>query len=193
MIMHFVSNDYNPMNRYISEYALEKYGKLAAISFSVYGISIVLFFLWLKKNLSKKIKSGIETKLVLLFGISILILGFVNTDPKTGPITFYGTIHSLLAGIGILSFSVGSIFISKKLKNLLLKKISWFSLFLFLSILIGAFADILNAHNFVIPELLQIFSNIIGLTERLYFLTVTLWILMLGYYLKKLNYNFLDI
>lgn len=104
LLMHFVNVEFDPASRYISEYALGKFGTLAAVSFTIYGISVVMLFLWLNKFFSKKLKSGIGLKLILLFGITIIILGFLNTDPKTGQATLNGIIHSLSGGIGILSF-----------------------------------------------------------------------------------------
>lgn len=185
LLMHFVNVEFDPASRYISEYALGKFGTLAAVSFTIYGISVVMLFLWLNKFFSKKLKSGIGLKLILLFGITIIILGFFNTDPKTGQATLNGIIHSLSGGIGILSFSTGSLFISKKLKSNTLIILSGFSLFLIIFILLGAFADIFNAHNFVLPNFFQIFSDIVGLVERLYFLIVTIWILLIVSYIKK--------
>lgn len=73
IVMHKVRPDYNPRSRYISEYAVGKYGKLAASSFVIYGLAIL--------GLSPHNLTGLTERLLL--GISIvwlmIIVNYITT------------------------------------------------------------------------------------------------------------------
>ncbi|MDP4128272.1 MAG: DUF998 domain-containing protein, partial [Bacillota bacterium] len=57
--MHKLRPDYDPRSRYISEYAVGKYGQLASSSFVIFGLAILGIYLCLNTVLSVRVRSSL--------------------------------------------------------------------------------------------------------------------------------------
>lgn len=177
ILLHFLRTDYNPISRYVSEYAIGQYGRLAVISFIVFGLSIVSFYIQTRKKLSKAYLS------ILIWGLSIIILGFFNTDLKKAEFSPHGIIHALATGIGFGSFAIGSLFLSNQFKKYpsVFKILSWITVVFLFPLALGLLGDKLYAYNLNVPFPLNLLSEISGLTERVVLVSSTLWLFLAIY------------
>ena len=101
ILMHKLRPDYNPRSCYISEYAVGKYGRLAASSFVLYGLGILGICLCLHTVLTTRVQSNIGLTLMAIWGVAVIITSFFNTDLKAEQMSLHGTVHTIAANIGV--------------------------------------------------------------------------------------------
>lgn len=191
--MHFIRNDYNPMSNYISEYGIGKYGNTASFAFSVFGLAVIFLYYGLKTTIPKTTISKIGESLILVWGISMVIIGFFICDPKRGQFTFHGGVHAIAASIGFCAFIAASLLLLrlfKKIKILagisgVLRILSLTSLVFLILFIFGFMGDKYYAYNYSVPDFLKILSNFAGLTERIMLLASTAWIILVAFCLLK--------
>lgn len=112
MVMHKLRPDYDPRSRYISEYAVGKFGLLAKSSFIIDGLSILGIYWCLKVECPFRTQQTIGLTLVAVWGAAMIIMGFFDTDLKEEKLTLYGILHLVASSIGVLASVVGTIFLS---------------------------------------------------------------------------------
>lgn len=187
VIMHKIRQDYNPISRYISEYALGKYGQLASSSFIIYGLSILGIYIGLSQVLHSKIGLNIGLTLIAIWGMSKVIIGFFRVDLKDQKLTIQGTVHSIASIIGVASYAIGSIILSTSFFTLMLAKVA---LVLVILLFVGILGDLAVKYDCKIPNILWILHNFTGLIERILSGISVLWLLIMANWLSKLKLKY---
>lgn len=187
MIMHKLRPDYNPRSRYISEYAVGKYGQLAASSFVFYGFAILGIHLCLLAILPVRAKSDIGLTLMAIWGIAVVITGFFNVDLKAKQMSVHGVIHTIASSTGVAAFVIGIIFLSFRfalnestqsivfVTQIIAITASVLSVCLFLGVLV----DIALKYHHDVRGILLSFHNLTGLTERMLLGISVVWLIII--------------
>jgi hypothetical membrane protein len=167
ILMHFIETDFNPIFNYVSEYALGKYGWLASLSFSLFGISGIF--------LGKGLKDKKTEKYFLIAGTALIMVGIFHCDPKRYQLTASGTIHLVLTAIAAIT-AIFAIFPHlKKLDNSLLNYLFWIGLIAILVLVPAIIGDFSYAYHFYVPQIFRTLSNYAGLLERIpFFISIVL-------------------
>lgn len=190
ILLHWLRADYNPLSRYISEYGIGKFGVLASIAFSVFGLSIVFLYPKIKASIPRNKISRVGEFFLLIWGLFTFSIGFFVCDPKGTPFTTHGLIHSTLASISFVAFIIASILLSKFFKYAkILKVFSYTSIFFLILFMLGFFGDKLTAYKLFVPEYILILYNFTGLTERIMILASTFWAVLVIYNLWARNHR----
>lgn len=94
-LLHLIEPEIKPTWRFISEYALGKYGWLMVVAFFAWAFAYVFLFFALRRELTTKVgKIGLAMMLVSAFGL--LLAGVFTTDAATAETqTTSGFLHSL--------------------------------------------------------------------------------------------------
>ncbi|WP_461390811.1 DUF998 domain-containing protein [Desulfosporosinus fructosivorans] len=172
--MHILRPDYNPRSRYISEYAVGKYGQLAASSFVIYGLAILGIYLCLQTILSTRAHSNTGLAPMAIWGVCIAITGFFNVDLKDKQMSWHGTVHSIASVIGVAASVIGLILFSsifalnESTQNVafVTRIIAIVILILAMLLFLGILGDMALKYHHNVPAILLSFHNITGLIER---------------------------
>lgn len=173
--MHRLRPDYKPQSRYISEYAIGKYGPLAASSFVIYGLAILGLYLCLKTVLLVTAKSNTGLTLMAIWGVATVITGFFDVDLKDEPMSLHGTVHSIVSEIGVAASVLGFIFLSRNFAHHeSTQSIAFVTLMIgigasILKVLLffGLLGDLALKYNRHVSGILFTLHKLTGLTERL--------------------------
>jgi hypothetical protein len=101
--LHFLRTDYNPVARFISEFAVGPYSWLMTIAFFALALASFAVAFGVQKTLAPSWKGRIGTSLLGVFGACILLAGIFPTDLQGTPLTTSGAIH---AGVSISAFLI---------------------------------------------------------------------------------------
>lgn len=194
--MHILRPDYNPRSRYISEYAVGKYGQIAASSFVIYGLVILGIYLCLQSILPVKSKSNIGLTLMAIWGVAVVITGFFNVDLKDSKMSLHGTVHSIASDIGLASSAIGLLCLSFEFSlneytssiAFLTQMFAIVASVLVVLLFLGLLGDILLKYNRMhnIPSILLLLHNQTGLTERLLVGISVVWLVIIINFITKL-------
>ncbi len=188
IIMHKLRPDYNPRSRYISEYAVGKYGQLAASSFVIYGLAILGIYLCLLTVLLVRAESNIGLTLMAVWGVAVVITGFFKVDFKDKPMSLRGTVHSIASAIGVAASTIGLIVLSFNFSlnestqsiafvaQMIAIVASILAVLLFLGLLGDMVLKYNNNNN--MPSILLSLHNLTGLTERWLVGISVVWIML---------------
>lgn len=187
IVMHKLRPDYNPRSRYISEYAVGKYGQLASSSFVIYGLSILGIYLCLQTVLPDRAKSNIGLSLIAIWGVAVVITGFFKVDLKHEPMSLHGTVHSIASNIGVIASAMGLVFLSfnftlnesTQSMAFVTQMIAIVASVLGVLLFLGLLADMALKYRHNVPGILLSLHNLTGLTERLLLGTSVVWLIII--------------
>ncbi|HBP64801.1 MAG TPA: hypothetical protein DD730_11120 [Desulfosporosinus sp.] len=186
--MHKLRSDYNPLSRYISEYAVGKYGQLAASSFVTYGLAILVIYFCLKTVLPVSVKSDMGLTLMAIWGVAVFITGFFNTDLKAEVMSLRGTVHTVATNIGVAASMICFIFLSYSFAYnegtqsiaLVTLIIAIIALILTGLLFLGLLGDfMLKYHYNVSSKILLSLHKLTGLSERLLVGISIVWLIII--------------
>lgn len=176
-ILHFLQSGYNPSNRYVSEFILGEYGwllNIAIISNLIgCGAFTIAFYYF-----HKRYKSWICILCLCVVTLSVLT-NFFPTDIHGKAVTISGHIHNIGVFIGSLAVFPVMVIFPLQLKKLgLLEK--WFFGLAILGPLVPIFFVLLLTIAKIAP-------NLVGISQRLYALSIMLWLILAAFRLKTIN------
>lgn len=165
--LHFLRPDYNPISRFVSEYAVGPYGFLMTSAFFGLSLGSLALVLGLYQGVSRTGRSWVGLVLLGIWGVGVLIAGIFPTDLKGAPRTTSGSIHDMASVLAFFSLILATIFLSWRFKQ----DEKWSSFHrpaLILSVmmmlaLIGFF--------------LSVNTEFVGLSQRIFISTFLLWLL----------------
>ena len=104
--LHFLPTGYDPVSQAVSDYAVGKFGELAAAGFLVGGTGLTALGvgLFVTSTGSRAFRAG--AVFLAVAGVAMFAVGGFPTDLEGGAPTFPGTIHSILSEV---VFSLGPI------------------------------------------------------------------------------------
>jgi len=185
--MHKLRPDYNFRSRYISEYAVGKYGQLAASSFVIYGLSILGIYLCLQTIMPVNARSNIGLILMAIWGVAKVIAGFFNSDLKTEQMSRHGIVHSITANIGVVASVICTIFLSigfalnERTQSIALVTliIGLVALILVVLLFLGLIGDMGLKYHHNVSGIFLSLHKLTGLTERLLLGVSVIWLAIL--------------
>ena len=191
--MHKLRPDYNPRSRYISEYAVGKYGQLAASSFVIYGFSILGIYLCLHTVLPVRVQSNIGLTLMAIWGVAVVITGFFNTDLKAEKMSWHGTVHTIAANTGVAASTIALTFLSftstlnESTRSIafVTQLIAVVSIILAVLLFLGLLEDMALKYHDKVNGILLSLHNLTGLTERLLVGISVVWLTIIIHLITK--------
>jgi len=191
--MHRLRPDYNPRSRYISEYAVGKFGHLAVSSFVSYGLAILGIYRCLQTVSQVKTKPNIGLTLIAVWGAAVLITGFFKVDLKDKQMSWHGTAHSIAFGIGVTASVIGLIALSLDFDlnestqsiSFITQMIAIVASILAVLLFLGLLGDMALKYNHSVPRILLSLHNLTGLTERYLLGISVVWLIIIVKWITK--------
>ena len=115
--LHFLSPEFDPIQRPTSEYAVGPYGYLMTLAFVAISVSTWALIIGLSRDLGEPARSRLGLALLGVFGIGVLVAATFPIDLEDAPQTLAGTIHSINGPVAFLSLVIGSNLVSRKLRH----------------------------------------------------------------------------
>lgn len=167
--LHFMPTGYSPLYNTISDYSIGRFSKLARMTLAVNAVGVLLLlvaFITISPHWS-----GNGFLWLAILAVSRLGMVVFTTDVSGQKITAKGVAHIVLA---IISFMAGVSVLGTMTRTLGTLS-GWSGIYPFLKVLAKVANSILIALGItlVLPALRRIF----GLVERLFLLTINLWLL----------------
>jgi hypothetical protein len=116
-VLHFLSPDFDPIERPTSEYAAGPFGYLMTLAFISMSLSTWALVIGLHRDLSEPARSRLGLIFLGVWGIGLLVAATFPIDLEGVPETVAGTIHSINGPIAFLSLIVGTNFVSRGFKH----------------------------------------------------------------------------
>ncbi|HZK55739.1 MAG TPA: DUF998 domain-containing protein [Desulfosporosinus sp.] len=191
--MHKLRTDYNPLSRYISEYAVGNYGRLATSSLIFYGIAILGIAFCLQAVLPANVISNIGLTLIAVWGLAMVTTSFFKTDLKAEPMSLHGTMHTIATNIGVASSMTGFMFLSysfvfnesaQSIASVTLM-IAIIALILTGLLFLGLIGDLLLKYHHNVPKIIFSLHELTGLTERLLVGISVVWLIVIIKFASK--------
>ncbi|KLU67662.1 hypothetical protein DEAC_c00560 [Desulfosporosinus acididurans] len=197
--MHKLRPDYNPISRYISEYAIGKYGKIAASSFAIYGLSILGVGLSLRQTLVNRDRID-ETGLIFMavWGICGLVSSFFKVDLKCKPFSLKGAIHTISTIIGLIASILSLICFSHTLSNTAshndasILYLAWMSgtmaileLSLGWILFLGYLGDLSCKFQIEMPRICFVLLKCTGIVERSILISSVYWLMRIAFWMIR--------
>ncbi|MCY7292352.1 MAG: DUF998 domain-containing protein [Ferruginibacter sp.] len=112
-LLHILAPDFNPINRFISEYAQSAYNYILNSGFILLGVgSILLVLVLLRLKVGHRLLGKIGLILLTVWALAVMMDGIFQIDPGVEPVTTSGKIHLLSAMVAFLSFMIASLVLS---------------------------------------------------------------------------------
>ena len=173
--LHFLRPDYDPIRRFMSEYAVGPYGVLMTSAFFGMSLGSLALVIGLYQGVPPPGRS-IGLVLLGIWGVGVLFAGLFPSDLKGAPETRSGNIHNLVSLVGFLSVVPATILVSWRFKQ----DEKWHSFhgpalilaLVMLSALIGFF--------------LPAAAEFVGLSQRIFVGAVLTWLLLTAARLRSL-------
>jgi hypothetical membrane protein len=168
--LHFLDTDLDPVEVYMSDYALGPYGWLMKTAFWAVGLGTVALGLGLRSTLAPGKRVTPSVVLVLVAGIGFLVVGSVDTDPYNATEgTTTGSIHLMSALILFICLVVSAwllrgVFARDPNWTTFSRPALWFAVALTITFVIQ-FAGPLGA----------------GLQQRIFVVVMMSWLALLGW------------
>jgi hypothetical protein len=167
LLLHLLSPEFDPADRFISEYALGSFSYLLTTAFLALGLGSLLLasalfrlesgggFIW---------KAGLA--LLTIWGVSVMLDGIFPIDKGVTPVTSSGQIHLMAAMVAFLALMVSALLLSLRFRQMpSLRSMSPTALVL-VALIFSTFIA-----SMVLDTVLQ------GLTQRLFVFACLAWLL----------------
>ena len=166
--LHFLRPEYDPVSRFVSEYAVGPYGFLMTSAFFGLSLGSLALVIGLYQGVPRSGRSWIGLVLLGIWGVAILIAGIFPTALKGAPETTSDNIHALASLVSFLSLIPATILLSRRFKQ----DEKWrpfHRLALILSLVVLAT---------FIGLFLTFETEFVGLSQRIFIVTFLIWLLL---------------
>jgi Protein of unknown function (DUF998) len=167
--LHFLRTDYDPLQRFISEYAVGPYGIVMRLGFFCLGAGSFALVVALYRSISRSARSYTALILLLSWSICVFVAGIFPADVVGSAETSSGNIHDKASLIGFVSIVLASFFLLRFRRDGRWKRYYRSSLLLSITITLSFLGFIAS----VITEF-----SLIGLTQRIFILLVLVWLVI---------------
>jgi hypothetical protein len=176
--LHFLRTDYDPLQRFISEYAVGPYSIIMRLAFFCLSTGSFVLVVTLYRSIPRSARS--YTALILLFSwsICVFVAGIFPTDLVGSAETSSGSIHDKASLIGFVSIVLASFFLLRFRRDERWKKYYRSSLLLSVIIML-AFLGFMAS---IITEF-----RLIGLMQRIFILLVLVWLVITSRRIQTTN------
>lgn len=166
LLLHFVRPEYDPVTRFISEYAVTD-PVVAGLAFVALALGSMALLRALDLSLSAEARSRAGTLLLWIYAVCFFAVGFFPTDefPTVNPPSWHGIIHAILGLISFACFSAGSLLVSLRLR----REPAWQNT----APALTALSALCVASFFVFYGGLE---EVMGLIERIYAALIVAWL-----------------
>jgi hypothetical membrane protein len=166
--LHFLRPDYDPVSRFVSEYAVGSYGFLMTSAFFGLSLGSLALVIGLYQGVPRSGRSWIGLVLLGIWGVGILIAGIFPTDLRGAPETLSGNIHDRASVLSFFSLITATILLSWRLKHderwRPFHRSALILALLILATFIGFF--------------LTVDTELVGLSQRIFIVTFLIWLLL---------------
>jgi len=170
LLLHFFRPEYDPVTRFISEYAVTDpvVACVAAVSLALGSMALIRA---LTLALPREHRSRAGMLLLWIYAVCFTGVGFFPADefPTINPPSWHGIVHAILGLISFSCFSAGSLLVSLRLR----RSPSWNKT----APLLITLAALNVAFFFIFYGGLE---HIIGLIERIYVVFIIGWIVLVA-------------
>jgi hypothetical protein len=179
--LHFLDTDFDPVNDYISEYALGDYGWLMKSASFAVGLGTLALAMGFRRSLEPSRRVIISVILMTLAGIGFIVAGLFNADPilESGVVdsTPVGIVHQTVSILSFLSlivtaFLLRGVFARNEPWQSLSRPALWFAIVLLLSMIILS----------VVP-----LDGPVGLPQRVFLALMMTWLTVVGLRMRQLE------
>jgi hypothetical protein len=167
--LHFLSPDFNPIERPTSEYAVGPFGYLMTSAFVALSLSTWALVIGLRRDLSSPAQSRLGLGLLWVWGIGLLVAATFPIDLDGAPQTLAGTIHAINGPLIFLSLIVGTNLVSRGFKE----DVRWRPIHRFASVL-----ALIMIVEFVVGGLARAMETGAGLAQRILAVTFATWFVL---------------
>ena len=179
---------YSPLKMYISALSLGNRGWIQIMNFMFFGILLLIFTFRISTEFPTGKASRGGLALMRILALLFIISGPFVMDPMGTPslqMSLHGTIHGLAGGIVFLLFPIICIIYLRRFQeDNNWRSFKWVTLlFGIIEIIAVLFFTIVSK----IPEEPNIFSDWLGLIQRLALIPFMVWVLFFGIELLKRN------
>lgn len=167
--LHFLSPEFNPIERPTSEYAVGPFGYLMTAAWVCLSLSTWALIIGLRRDLSRPAQSRLGLSFLGIWGVGLLVAATFPIDLDGAPPTLAGTIHAINGPLIFLSLIVGTNLVSRKFKQ----DVRWRPIQRFASVL----ALVLIA-EFVASGLTAARATGAGIAQRILVVTFATWFVL---------------
>jgi len=110
LLLHAIKPELEPSWRFISEYAIGRYGWLMVLAFIAWGVSFFALFVTLREEVQSR-AGRIGRTVLLAVSVALLAAGLFAQDPVIAApdqLTAHGTLHAIASMIGIPGIPVAA-------------------------------------------------------------------------------------
>lgn len=115
--LHFLSPEFDPIQRRTSEYAVGPFGYLMTTAFIALSVSTWALVIGLRRDLSEPARSRLGLALLGVFGIGLLVAAAFPTDLEGAPQTVAGTVHTINGALTFLTLVISANLLTRELKH----------------------------------------------------------------------------
>ena len=173
--LHFLRPDYNPVTRFISEFAVGRYGYVMTIAFFALGLGSLALALGIRGGVAPSRAKSAGSLLLGMWGIGVFLAGIFPTDLQGSPATTAGTIHNTASLISFVVL-IAAIFLSSRGFK---RDLAWTSYHA--PSLVMGFAALVTFVLFFI----SFTSGWLGIGQRAFAAVILLWLLSTGVRLRS--------
>ena len=166
--LHFLRADYDPVSRFVSEYAVGSYGFLMTSAFFGLSLGSLALVFGLYQEVSQSARSWIGLILLGIWGVAILIAEIFPTALKGAPATPSDNIHALASLVSFLSLIPATILLSRRFKQDEKWRPFHRSALILSLVILGTF----------IGFFLKFETEFAGLNQRIFIATFLIWLLL---------------
>jgi Protein of unknown function (DUF998) len=178
IVLHFLRTDYNPLQRFISEYAVGPYSIVMRLAFFCLSAGSLALVIALYTSIPGSARSYTALILLLTWSICVFIAGIFPTDLIGSAETSSGNIHDKASLIGFVSIVLASFFLLRFRRDERWKKHYRSSVLLSVIIMLAFLAFIAS----IIMEF-----TYIGLIQRLFIMLVLSWLVITARRIQTTN------
>lgn len=171
IILHFLRPDYNPMTRYVSEFAVGNFSSLMTIAFFALSLGSAALVFMLNRTITKDGRSLSGLLFLGIWSVCVFIAGIFKTDILGGPDTQEGLIHGLSSLLAFVSLIVASFLLLKFKRDERWAQYHRSSMLMAIAMLV-TFLAFFGA-MMSMPE-------IAGLTQRIFLAVVLTWLIVMA-------------
>jgi hypothetical protein len=167
--LHFLSPDFDPIERPTSEYAVGPFGYLMTLAFISMSLSTWALVIGLSRDLSGPAQPRLGLGFLGVWGIGLLVAAAFPIDLERAPQTLAGTIHAINGPVAFLSLIIGTNLVSRGFK----KDMRWRPIHRFASVL-----ALIMIAEFVAGGLTAAMETGAGIAQRILIVTFATWFLV---------------
>ncbi len=176
IVLHSLPTDYNFLRNPLSDFATGRFKLLVTIAFLVLGIGVLALDIGLAKGLGGGKRVAIGVFFIGVFGLSRLLVAFFPSDVEGSERTTAGRIHTLLTAFGFLAIPLAAIVLTPVFGRVY-ERVTWASVYSTLRML--ELAVVVLGVVLLLTRMRSL-RFIFGLVERLFYLTSSSWLFVLG-------------